>query len=84
LFGRAFRGNPDLPLLCSLGDSNDETKKAVKTAIFRERTIQKPQKPRVAQTPQDALVLALNETGRADSAKMEALLGRPREEFCRR
>ena len=36
---RAFRGDPDLPLLCSLEDYNDETKKAVKTAIFRERTI---------------------------------------------
>ena len=78
---RAFRGDPDLPLLCSLEDYNDETKRAAKTAIFRERTIQQAQRPRAAETPQDALVLALNETGRADFARMEALLSRPPEEF---
>lgn len=78
---RAFRWDPDLPLLCSLEDYNDETKRAAKTAIFRERTIQQALRPRAAETPQDALVLALNETGRADLARMEALLSRPREEF---
>jgi hypothetical protein len=65
---RAFRWDPDLPLLCSLEDYNDETKRAAKTAIFRERTIQQALRPRAAETPQDALVLALNETGRADLA----------------
>jgi N12 class adenine-specific DNA methylase len=40
----AFRGDPDLPLLFSLENYDSETNKAVKTAIFRERTIQK-QKP---------------------------------------
>jgi N12 class adenine-specific DNA methylase len=78
---RAFRGDPDLPLLCSLEDYNDETKKAVKTSIFRERTIHQPKAAVVAETAQDALVLALNETGRADLAHMEMLLRKPPEEF---
>ena len=78
---RAFRGDPDLPLLCSLEDYNDETKKAVKTAIFRERTIHQPKIAQAAETPQDALVLTLNEMGRVDFARMEMLLSRPPEEF---
>ena len=40
----AFRGDPDLPLLFSLENYDSEINKATKTAIFRERTIQK-QKP---------------------------------------
>ena len=41
---RAFRGDPDLPLLCSLEEYNSDTKRATKAAIFRERTIQKPRR----------------------------------------
>ena len=78
---RAFRADPDYPLLCSLEDYNDETKRAEKTAIFRERTIQQAQPPRAAETPKDALVLVLNETGRVDVEHMEMLLSRPPEEF---
>jgi N12 class adenine-specific DNA methylase len=78
---RAFRGDPDLPLLCSLEEYNDETKKAVKTTIFRERTIHKTQAVRAAETAQDALVLTLNEVGRVDFAMMEALLSKSSEEF---
>jgi N12 class adenine-specific DNA methylase len=78
---RAFRGDPDLPLLCSLEDYNDETKKAVKTAIFRERTIHQPKPALAAETAQDALVLALNEMGRVDLARIEILLRKPPEEF---
>ena len=37
---KAFEGDPDLPLLMSLENYDEETKKAKKTAIFRERTIQ--------------------------------------------
>ena len=78
---RAFRADPDYPLLCSLEDYNDETKRAEKTAIFRERTIQHARPPGAAETPKDALVLTLNETGRVDLSRMEALLSRPPEEF---
>ncbi len=78
---RAFRSDPDAPLLCSLEDYNDETKRAVKMAIFRERTIHQPKTALLAETPQDALVLTLNEMGRVDLARIEMLLRKPPEEF---
>ncbi|MEO6751230.1 MAG: DEAD/DEAH box helicase family protein, partial [Chthoniobacteraceae bacterium] len=78
---RPFRSDPDAPLLCSLEDYNDETKKAAKMAIFRERTIHQPKTALLAETPQDALVLTLNEMGRVDLARMEMLLRKPPEEF---
>jgi len=68
------------PLLLAVG-LQQETKSAEKTEIFRERTIQQAQTPRAAETPQDALVLVLNETGRVDLPRMEALLSRSPEEF---
>ncbi len=78
---RAFRGDPDLPLLCSLEDYNDDTKRATKAAIFRERTIQQAQRPRFAQSAPDALVFSLNETGKVDLDHMRMLLGRHPEDF---
>jgi len=78
---RAFRGDPDLPLLCSLEDYNDETKRALKTAIFRERTIHPPNPVFHAETAKDALVLSLNETGCVDLECMGALLQKSPEEF---
>ena len=78
---RAFRGDPDLPLVCSLEDYDHDTKRATKAAIFRERTIQQAQRPRAAESAQDALVLSLNEVGRVDLARMEILLRRTPNEF---
>jgi N12 class adenine-specific DNA methylase len=78
---RAFRGDPDLPLLCSLEDYNPDTNRATKTAIFHERTIQRPQRAVAAGSAHDALVFSLNEKGRVDLAYMETLLNRHAEEF---
>ena len=78
---RAFRGDPDCPLLCSLEEYDEDTKRATKAAIFRERTIQQPQPARAAESPRDALVLSLNERGRVDLARMEVLLGKSPEQF---
>ncbi len=78
---RAFRGDPDLPLLCSLEDYNPDTNHAKKAAIFHERTIQKPRRTVAAESAPDALVFSLNEKGRVDLAYMETLLGRRAEEF---
>ncbi len=78
---RAFRGDPDSPLLCSLEDYDNDTKRASKAAIFRERTIQQTQPPRVAQSPQDALVFSLNEAGRVDLERMADLLRKSPNEF---
>jgi N12 class adenine-specific DNA methylase len=78
---RAFRGDPDLPLLCSLEDYNPDTNRAAKTAIFHERTIQKAQRPAIAESPHDALIFSLNEKGQVDLDYIGTLLGRPEEEF---
>jgi N12 class adenine-specific DNA methylase len=78
---RAFRGDPDLPLLCSLEDYDNDTKRATKASIFRERTIQRSQRRQVAESPHDALVLSLNEIGRVDLARIGALLSRTPDEF---
>ena len=78
---RAFRGDPDSPLLCSLEDYDEDTKRATKAAIFRERTIQQAQRPRAAKSAPDALVFSLNETGRVDFEHMRTLLSKPPETF---
>ena len=78
---KVFGGDPDLPLLLSLENFDEETRQATKTAIFTERTIHQSQAPRAAESAQDALVLTLNATGRVDLEHMEGLLGRPPETF---
>jgi N12 class adenine-specific DNA methylase len=78
---RAFRGDPDLPLLRSLESFNDRTRLAKKTAIFRERTIQRLKPAESAQTGKEALLISLNEKGKIDLGHMSRLLGKPAEEF---
>jgi N12 class adenine-specific DNA methylase len=78
---RAFRGDPDLPLLCSLENYNADTNRATKAAIFYERTIQKSRRAAVVESAHDALIFSLNEKGRVDIAYIETLLGRPPEQF---
>ena len=77
----AFRGDPDLPLLFSLENYDSETNKAVKTAIFRERTIQQQKSITSAESPKEAVIISLNDKGRVDLQHMAALLRRPAEEF---
>ena len=78
---RAFAGDPDLPLLLSLENYNDDEDTATKTAIFRERTIQRRVPVDRAGGPKEALVITLSEKGRVDLDHMSRLLGRPPEEF---
>jgi N12 class adenine-specific DNA methylase/predicted O-methyltransferase YrrM len=77
----AFRGDPDLPLLFSLENYDSETNQAIKTAIFRERTIQKQKPITAVQSPKEAVVVSLNEKGRVDLEHMASLLARPAEDF---
>lgn len=77
----AFRGDPDLPLLFSLENYDSESKKAAKTAIFRERTIQKQKPIASVQSPKEAVIVSLNEKGRVDLEHMTALLNRRAEDF---
>lgn len=78
---KAFASDPDLPLLLSLEHYDEETKKATKAAIFRERTIQYKQPVTSVTAAKEALLVSLNEKGRVDLEHMGALLGKPEEEF---
>jgi N12 class adenine-specific DNA methylase len=77
----ALRSDPDLPLLFSLENYDSETNKAAKTAIFRERTIQKQKPITSVQSPKEAVIVSLNEKGRVDLEHMASLLSRPADEF---
>ena len=78
---RAFVGDPDLPLLQSLENYDEETKRATKAAIFRERTIHFRQTVTTVATAKEALLVSLNERGCVDLDHMTGLLGKPADEF---
>ncbi|MCI0748779.1 MAG: DEAD/DEAH box helicase family protein [Verrucomicrobia subdivision 3 bacterium] len=78
---RAFDGDPDLPLLLSLENYDDETKTAKKAAIFRERTIHHRKPVESVGEPKEALLVSLNERGRVDLDHMTGLLNKSVEEF---
>jgi N12 class adenine-specific DNA methylase len=77
----AFDGDPDLPLLLSLEHYDEETNVAVKTSIFRERTIHQKQPIESVETAKEALLVSLNEKGRLDLEHMAGLLDQSVEEF---
>ncbi|HXT42343.1 MAG TPA: hypothetical protein VN887_20210, partial [Candidatus Angelobacter sp.] len=78
---RAFDGDPDLPLLLSLENYNDETKRATKATIFSERTIHHRKPVETVAEPKEALLVSLNERGCVDLDHMAGLLNKPPEEF---
>jgi N12 class adenine-specific DNA methylase/adenine-specific DNA methylase len=78
---RAFAGDPDAPLLLSLEIYDEDRDTAAKTAIFRERTIQRRQPVQHASGAKEALVVTLSERGRVDLDHIAKLLGRPAEQF---
>jgi N12 class adenine-specific DNA methylase/SAM-dependent methyltransferase len=78
---RAFDGDPDLPLLLSLENYNDETKRATKATIFHERTIHHRKPIESVSEPKEALLVSLNEQGRVDLDHMAGLLNKPADEF---
>lgn len=77
----AFRGDPDLPLLLSLETYDSETRRAKKSAIFRERTIQRNLLPPEIKSPKDALLVTLNVRGCVDLSHLSNLLHQPPTEF---
>ena len=78
---RAFDGDPDLPLLLSLENYDDEIGTATKATIFRERTIHRRQPVQAVNSAKEALLVSLNEDGRVDLDHMAGLLNQPVEEF---
>lgn len=78
---RAFVGDPDLPLLLSLENFDEGRNTATKTAIFRERTIQRRKLAIAAGSAKEALVITLSEKGRVDLDHLGKLLGKSEAEF---
>jgi hypothetical protein len=65
----------------SLENYNEETRRATKAAIFRERTIQKKRPTAVVNSPEEALLVTLNERGCVDLDYLGGLLHRRPTEF---
>ncbi len=73
---RALSGDPNLPFLMALENDYDAEKNtARKEAIFSKRVISVNKTVEKADTPQDALRVALNETGMVNWARMAELTG---------
>ena len=77
----AFRGDPDLPLLLSLEHYDEESKRAAKASIFRERTIQRHRTSPEIKSPQDALLVTLAERGAVELDYLGNLLHQWPHEF---
>jgi N12 class adenine-specific DNA methylase len=77
----AFDGDPDLPLLLSIENYDEENSVAAKTSIFRERTVHHKQPVESVCTPKEALLVTLNEKGRVDLDHMAGLLDKSVEEI---
>lgn len=78
---RVFAGDPDLPLLLSLENYDEASGTAAKTAIFRERTIQRKVAVTSAGGAKEALLVTLSEKGRVDLEHIGRLLGQPEADF---
>ena len=77
----AFRGDPDLPLLLSLEHYDEETRRAAKATIFRERTVQRQRPVPEIRNAKDALLVALAERNRVDLDYLGSLLHQKPTEF---
>ena len=73
---RAFAGDPDQPLLLSLENYDPETRRAAKTPVFHQRTIEGYKPVARVDSAAEALVVSLNETGRVDWKRMAQLTSR--------
>lgn len=80
---RAFRDDPDSPVVRALENYNRATKKATKADIFHKDTIRRPEKVGKADSPASALGIVLHEVGRVDVGRMAELLSIPHEQMER-
>jgi N12 class adenine-specific DNA methylase len=71
----AFRTDPAWPLLLSLERWDAETRIAEKADIFHVRTVGKPALITHCDTPEEALLVSLAQTGRVDPALIATLTG---------
>jgi len=78
---KAFTGDPDGPLLLSLENFDPVSKRATKTAIFERPTLERYRPVQHVEKASEALLVSLNETGRVDWPRMEALTQRKATEL---
>lgn len=71
---RAFRSDPECPLVLSLEIFDEETQTGKKADIFTRRTINHRVAPTSAEDPKDAMLISLGETGRVSIPMMAKLL----------
>jgi len=74
---RAFKSDPDLPLLMSLERWDEETQSAEKADIFTQRTVGVFKRVDHCETSQDALLVSLSECGSIVENRIAELLGKP-------
>lgn len=77
---RAFYEDPDLPLLLSLEDYDEERDVTTKAAVFTTRTKRAERRATKASSPQHALTIALSETGAIDFDRIADLLTQTTDE----
>jgi N12 class adenine-specific DNA methylase len=77
----AFRGDPDLPLLLSLEHYDEETRRAKKATIFRERTVQRQRPVPEIKNAKDGLLVTLAERNHVDLDYLGSLLHQKPAEF---
>lgn len=71
---RAFRSDPDCPLVFSLEMYDEDTQSGVKADIFTRRTVNHRELPKKADNPKDALLISMGETGHVSLPLMAKLL----------
>lgn len=74
---RAFKGDPDLPLMLSLERWDEETQTAEKADIFTQRTIRAFKRVERCDTTAEALLVSLAERGHVAENLIGELLGKP-------
>ena len=72
----AFRDDPDFPLLLSLEIYDEESETAAKADIFTKRTVCMPTVPTKAESPEEALVLSLQQYGCVNPGYIAKLVGK--------
>lgn len=78
---RAFRVDPDYPLLLSLETFDKVTKTFKKADAFFKRVIEPVKRIEKAESSQDALNIALSELGRVDFGRLGSLTGKKDKEI---
>ena len=73
---RAFKTDPDLPLLLSLELWDEESQRAEKADIFNRRTVGVFKRVESCQTVQEALLVCIAETGRVVQNRIAELVGK--------